>query len=596
MSVSPADKSSDVVKLSIFIDGNQMNETYQVVSVSVVRAINKIPYAKVTLLDGDMPDQDFPISNSADFMPGSEIKINAGYGQDEETIYQGIVVKHGIKVSGNNNSRLIIECRDKAVAMTVGRKNANYIDSKDSDIISSILATYSALTADVAATETEYKELVQYYCTDWDFMLTRAEVNGRLVYVESGKVSVKAPQTDAVAELKVTYGEDLIEFNAEVDARTQLLDVSSVSWDPNEQQAIEENAGQQTLNAQGDLTAKDLAAVLDVKTFRLQSPVSMEKTALKAWAAAQQVKAGLAKIRGRMKFQGSALATIGSMIELDGVGNRFNGSVFVSSVTHDITGGHWLSEVEFGMSADWFAEQKKLVAPPASGFIPGIEGLQIGVVMKLDEDPEAQHRVQVAVPTLQAETEGVWARLSNFYASNTFGVFFVPEIGDEVVLGYLNNDPSNPVILGSLYSSKNTPPYQLTADNFIKSIVTKSQLKIEFDDENKVTTIITPGNNKVVLSDDEKSILLHDQNDNKVELSGEGIVLESPKDIKITAKGKISFDATDVLGMKSAADVVIDGMNINLTANTGFTAKGNASAELSASGQTTIKGAMVMIN
>jgi Rhs element Vgr protein len=596
MSVSPADKSSDVVKLSIFIDGNQMNETYQVVFVSVVQAINKIPYAKITLLDGDMPDQDFPISNSADFMPGSEIKINAGYGQDEETIYQGIVVKHGIKVSGNNDSRLIIECRDKAVAMTVGRKNANYIDSKDSDIISSILATYSGLTADVAATETEYKELVQYYCTDWDFMLTRAEVNGRLVCVESGKVTVKAPQIDAVAELKVTYGEDLIEFNAEVDARTQLLDVSSVSWDPNEQQAIEENAGQQTLNAQGDLTAKDLAAVLGVKTFRLQSPVSMEKTALKAWAAAQQVKAGLAKIRGRMKFQGSALATIGSMIELDGVGNRFNGSVFVSSVTHDITGGNWLSEVEFGMSADWFAEQKNLVAPPASGFIPGIEGLQIGVVMKLDEDPEAQHRVQVAVPTLQAETEGVWARLSNFYASNTFGVFFVPEIGDEVVLGYLNNDPSNPVILGSLYSSKNTPPYQLTADNFIKSIVTKSQLKIEFDDENKVTTIITPGNNKVVLSDDEKSILLQDQNDNKVELSGEGIVLDSPKDIKITAKGKINIDATDELGMKSAADVVIDGMNINLTANTGLTAKGNASAELSASGQTTIKGAMVMIN
>jgi Rhs element Vgr protein len=596
MSVSPADKSSDVVKLSIFIDGNQMNEAYQVVSVSVVHAINKIPYAKVTLLDGDMPDQDFPISNSADFLPGSEIKINAGYGQDEETIYQGIVIKHGIKVSGNNNSTLIIECRDKAVAMTVGRKNANYIDSNDSDIISSILATYSGLTADVEATETVYKEQVQFYCTDWDFMLTRAEVNGQLVCVESGKISVKAPQTDAVAELKVTYGEDLIEFNAEVDARTQLLDVSSVSWDPNEQQAIAENAGQQTLNTQGDLTAKDLAAVLDVKTFRLQSSVKMEKSALKAWATAQQVKAGLAKIRGRMKFQGSALATIGSMIELDGVGNRFNGSVFVSSVTHDVSGGNWLSEVEFGMSADWFAEQKNLVAPSASGFIPGIEGLQIGVVMKLDEDPETQHRVQVAVPTLQAETEGVWARLANIYASNTFGVFFVPEIGDEVVLGYLNNDPSNPVILGSLYSSKNTPPYELTADNFIKSIVTKSQLKIEFDDEKKITTIMTPGNNKVVLSDDEESILLQDQNDNNIELNADGIVLDSPKDIKITAKGKISIDATGELGIKSAADVVIEGMNITQTANTGFTAKGNASAELSASGQTTIKGAMVMIN
>ena len=48
--------------------------------------------------------------------------------------------------------------------------------------------------------------------------------------------------------------------------------------------------------------------------------------------------------------------------------------------------------------------------------------------------------------------------------------------------------------------------------------------------------------------------------------------------------------------MKSEADVNVEGMNVNHTASAGFTAKGNATAELSASGQTTVKGAMVMIN
>ena len=165
-----------------------------------------------------------------------------------------------------------------------------------------------------------------------------------------------------------------------------------------------------------------------------------------------------------------------------------------------------------------------------------------------------------------------------------------------MVIGYLNNDPSNPVVLGSLYSSQLAPPYELTADNVTKAIVTRSDLKIEFDDEKKVITLITPGKNKLILSDDEKSILLQDQNGNKLELNENGILLDSPKDISITAKGKISVEAVGEIGISSKADISVEGLNVNHSANVGFVAKGSASAELSASGQTTVKGAMVMIN
>lgn len=596
MPESPMVDSSAAVKLSLFSDGTQISDAIEIVSISVTSSINKIPYARIELLDGDMPNKDFPVSNSDDFKPGSEIRIDVGYGKTADTIFKGIVVRHGIKISGDNNSRLVVECRDKAVAMTIGRHNANYIDSKDSDIISSLISSYPGLRSDVDATTTPYKELVQYYCTDWDFMLSRAEVNGLLVCVEDGKLSVKPPLTSGSAELKLTYGEDLIELHADIDARSQLTEVSSVSWDPDKQELIEETAGPQTLNAQGDLTAKELAKIVGPKSFRLQTQALLEKAALKDWADGQQLKAGLARIRGHMKFQGSAKVKPGTLLALDGVGDRFNGKVFVSSVKHQIVAGNWISEADFGMSPDWFAEQRNLVAPPASGFLPGIEGLHIGVVMKLDEDPGGQSRVQVSVPILQAETEGVWARLANFYASNSFGAFFIPEIGDEVILGYLNNDPSNPVVLGSLYSSKQAPPYELTADNFTKAIVTKSQLRIEFDDEKKVTTIITPGGNTLVLSDEDQSILMQDQNGNKVELSTDGIVLDSPKDINISAKGKIGIDAVGEIAISSKADVKVEGLNVNHTANVGFVAKGSASAELSASGPTTIKGATVMIN
>lgn len=593
---SPSLNSSGVIKLTVFSNGAQVDETVRVISVSVNNTINKVPYAKLVLIDGDMPEKDFPVSNADTFKPGSEIKINAGYGDSEETIFEGIVIKHGIKITGDNFSRLVIECRDKAVAMTIGRKNVNYIDSKDSDIISKLIDNYNGLSSDIQTTTTQHKELVQYYATDWDFMLSRAEVNGLLVCVDSGKLSVKPPQSNASPVLKVGFGDDLMEFHADIDARSQLAEVNSAAWTPKEQDVAEESVAPQSLNQQGDLNATDLAKVVGLKSYRLQTPAMLEKSELKDWANAQQIKSGLARIRGRMKFQGSAKAKIGSLIELDGVGNRFNGKVFVSRVTHDILNGNWLTEVDFGMSPKWFVEENDVIAPSAAGLLPGVDGLQIGVVMKLDEDPDGQFKIQVSVPVLQTETEGVWARLVNFYASNKIGAFFIPEIGDEVVLGYLNNDPSNPIVLGSVYSSKLAPPYELTADNFTKAIVTKSELKIEFDDDKKVITIITPGNNQLIISDEDKSILLEDQNGNKLELSESGILLDSPKDISISAKGKINIDAVGEIGISSKADVSVEGMNVNHSANVGFVAKGNASAELSASGQTTVKGAMVMIN
>jgi len=596
MADSPNLDGGGVVKLSLFSNGTAIDEDIQIISVSVNKAINKIPFSKIVLLDGDMPEQDFPVSNSDQFKPGSEIKISAGYDVDEEIIFKGVVIKHGIKVSGDNYSRLIIECRDKTVAMTVGRKNANYIDAKDSDVMSQLIGNYSGLSAKVEASNTEYKELVQYYSTDWDFMLSRAEINGMLVCVDDAKVTIGTPQDKDEAQLEVAYGEDLMEFSADLDARSQLASVSSSGWDPAKQKVVNAEEGVLKLGESGNLTSEELAKVVGLDKFCLQSSVPLESTALSGWAKGQQLKAALARIRGRMKFQGSAKAKIGGWIELIGVGERFSGRVFVSAVEHEIVNGQWSTCVDFGMSDHWFAEQRDLVAPPASGLLPGIEGLQIGVVLKLGEDPAGEYKVQVKLPVMEAEQEGVWARLANFYASEGVGAFFIPEVGDEVVLGYLNNDPSNPVVLGSLYSSKRAMPYELTDDNYTKALVTKAELKIEFDDEKKVISIITPGKNTVVISDEEKSISLQDQNGNKVVLAESGITIDSPKDISITAQGNIAIEATGDITMTSSADVSVEGLNVSHKAQVGFSAEGSATAELSASGQTTIKGAMVMIN
>lgn len=87
----------------------------------------------------------------------------------------------------------------------------------------------------------------------------------------------------------------------------------------------------------------------------------------------------------------------------------------------------------------------------------------------------------------------LWARLSTMYATNASGNFFLPEPDDEVVVGFMNEDPGHPIILGGVYGERHKPPYEYEAKNNMKAIVTREKMRIEFNEEKKVITISTPG-------------------------------------------------------------------------------------------------------
>ncbi|MEO1049699.1 MAG: type VI secretion system tip protein VgrG [Bacteroidota bacterium] len=588
-------KNSKRVNFAIKANGAALSTEVAVKSIDIIKEVNRIPTARIIIYDGEAAKKDFPESNKDDFKPGSKIEIEAGYDQEKELVFKGIVIKHSIKIT-RGSAMLIVECKDEAVKMTIGRKNAYYKDKKDNAIISEIIGNYSGLSADVESTTPEQKEVVQYYCTDWDFMLSRAEINGKIVIADDGKVSVKKPDTSTSATLGITYGSDILEFNAEMDARTQYSASQGTSWDMSSQAIVQATGANPSVNSQGNLKSSDLASVVGLDNLNLQTYGAVAQDVLQAWTDAQLMKSWLSRIQGTAKFQGNAGAKPGVTMEVDGVGDRFNGTMYITGVHHEISKGNWTSEARIGLPAAWFSETPDIVAPPASGLLPGTQGLQVGKVKQLDQDPDGETRIMVTFPLMQDDSNGVWARLSNFYATKTAGSFFIPEIDDEVVVGFLNDDPRYPIILGSLYSSNIAAPYTPTADNYTKALVTNSKLEVNFDDEKKVIVIKTPGGNSITLSEDAKSITIEDQNSNKVELGSSGITMDSPKNIAITAKGTIDIDATGTLTISSKADVSVKGLNVNNTANVGFTAKGNASAELSASGQTTVKGAMVMIN
>jgi uncharacterized protein involved in type VI secretion and phage assembly len=144
----------------------------------------------------------------------------------------------------------------------------------------------------------------------------------------------------------------------------------------------------------------------------------------------------------------------------------------------------------------------------------------------------------------------VWARVAHPDAGKQRGQVFWPEPGDEVVVGFLNGDPRQAIVLGALHGSANAPPDDAgppSQDNTRRAIVSKAGTVIAFDDDKKSVRIETPGKNKVVIDDDAKSITLADQHGNTITLDDKGITLKSAKDFTIdAASGKVVIKGSTV--------------------------------------------------
>lgn len=205
MAGSPLVGSDGVMTVTVASNGQSLTDDAAIRSITVRRALNKVPTATLVMSEVDSPTQPFAISTSETFVPGAEVSVKAGYDSQETEIFKGIVVRHSLRIDGKNDARLIIECCDLAIKMTVGRNSAHYEDQKDSDVMSALIQA-ADLTADVTATAEVHESLVQHYSTDWDFLMARAEAVGHVVVVTDGTVKVGPPSTSGEPVLKVTYG------------------------------------------------------------------------------------------------------------------------------------------------------------------------------------------------------------------------------------------------------------------------------------------------------------------------------------------------------------------------------------------------------
>lgn len=530
-------------------NGSELPAKFDIVSVEVVREINRIPYAQIVLADGEISKSEFPALESDLLAPGSEIEIKVREGDSITPLFKGLVARVRLELRAGA-PRVAVECKDKALKLAGARKNAIYPEGTDSDAIATLLRRSSIQSGDLGPSDV-HSTLVQYDSTDWDFIVSRAEATGSVVVVEDGTLSLKALAAQGSAVRTIQLGIDDVEgVELELDAAAQAPDMSAVGWDLEQGEATDPAQAKSTDLAQGDVDPADAARKLGLEEAVLQHMVPMSPSELKSWATARLARSRLAMLRGRLSGGGTGDILLMDLVELDGFSPRFNGNALVTGLRHSLEKGDWRMDLRLGLSSEPFASSADIAPVPAQGLLPPARGLTVGIVSDYADDPNGEFRVRLALPGVKGGDDTVWARLATPEAGSERGFFFRPDPGDEVIVGFLGEDPRQPVVLGSLFGSRNRPPpdfASLSEENVAKGFVTKHGIAVEFKDEDgKPALSLKTPKGIVVIDDDKSEIRLTDGNSNSIVLSKDGVAIKSGKDFKIEASGKLALKGASI--------------------------------------------------
>lgn len=194
-------------------------------------------------------------------------------------------------------------------------------------------------------------------------------------------------------------------------------------------------------------------------------------------------------------------------------------------------------------------------------------GVVIGVVTN-NQDEEGLGRVKVRFPWLSEADESHWARVAAPMAGKERGIYFLPEVDDEVLVAFEHGDVRFPYVLGALWNGKESPPAKNDdGKNNLRVIKSRSGHIIRLNDED--------GKEKIeIIGKDEKDSIV-------IDAAKHAITITSDKDITLSAsQGTIKLDAQKI-EIKSSTDTKIDA---------------GAGMDVKASATMNIKGATVNIN
>jgi uncharacterized protein involved in type VI secretion and phage assembly len=572
----------------ILVNGSQMSSSYELSGLRI-RTSFGLPGRATLRFD----DSGFAIAAGSTFTIGTQLEVRMA---DGGTLFAGEVTGIDLQLDRGVPDFVVI-ADDPSYKMALGNKARSFTKMSYSDIVSQIGREYGlSVEADATAAQFDYTLQAD---SDFGFVSELADRVGYDWWVEEKVLKFKKPATSA-ASARLNASEDLRQFSV----RASALHPSSsavMGWTAKTKTSIKGNSASPSSGilptaslVSGYASVSALSSMTKVSTSA-QGPVDQEEAqdladrAAAAWAAAAVTARGTTLIAPAIKIGGS--------VEVEGAGPA-NGKYFVTEVEHSYT--------DRGFETRFVAGDHRpnglvdtLTSTKQTSFRR--DGLVVGLVTQIGNSEGSPGDIKVKYPGIDDQLASGWARMVSVGGGNKKGVTFMPEVNDEVIVGFENGDPRRPVILGAVFNGKDSQPAFAVESSMVNSRQITSRLghAVEFGDgtapdKQYISLTLAGGATSVMMS--KKEFIA--QVPAGIPLS----ITAGSASFKIGNDGSITIQGSKIT-LKADTDVEISGLNVTTKASVKNSAsgamvevKGSAQVEVSAGGPAMIKGLPVMVN
>jgi phage protein D/phage baseplate assembly protein gpV len=547
--------------------------------------------ARLTFLD-----EGFVVSASSTFKLGTKIVITVG---DGEALFTGEITGVELDVErGAPNVTVIAD--DASYKMTLGNKARTFTKSSYGDVVQKI-AKELGMQFEMTRPATKHEYLLQAD-TNFGFLCEICDRAGYDWWVDpKGKLQFHPMGASRGTGPTLAWGTrrtGMRHFSVRASA-LHPKDVTVYGWDAGTAKEVTARSNQVKGTPNADLVtpyveAKALSGFNAVQSAHRMFSQLPEGTELATSAATLAL---MSAVTAEGVVDVNADIVVGGSVTVSDVGPA-SGTYSVTQVEHSYTAQGFLTRFVAGDRAPTGLVDS-LSAPVTSSFRQ--DALVIGVVTNTGNSDGSPGTVKVKYPALGGTVESAWARVVSMGAGKTRGMTFIPEVNDEVIVGFESGDVTRPIVLGGVYSTANSALDFGVADGTVakRQIVSRLGHVIELGDGR------SPAEQRIALT--------LAGGDFSVDLSKEGLAAKVPtgKPISISAgdstfeidkSGNITISGQKIT-IKATQDVEISGMNVKTKASLGVEASGieakvtgSAKAEVSSGGQTSVKGTLVMIN
>lgn len=462
-------------------------------------------------------------------------------------------------------SRAVVRGYDLSHRLNAGRRTQTFQNVKYSDIARQI-ASDAGLSPEVDESEGTHEHVIQANQSDLEFLLGIAKRIGFDCRVEGSTLKFKKPTESSTGPSEgdfqsarpeeLVWNDNLLEFRARMSAVGQVADVKVRGWDVDKKEAVIGQADVSATNAELSTAAADLADKVGGKTLVVvDRPVGTQEAA-DALAAARAEQVGSAAFEATAVAIGSPALKAGIAVSVTGVDAALEGKWVVSTSRHEFGNGSYTTHLECT------GRQDRSLHGLVSNGLPGggadtarMAGLVIAIVTNND-DPEDRGRVKLKYPWLGDDVESFWARIAMPGAGPDYGMAWVPQVGDEVLVGFEHGDIRFPYVLGGLWNGKDAAPLGdrlLDAGNVKRSgfVSRKGHMFVFFDGDDESGVAILSQDGKFKVSLNETKGQLHIKADGKLVIEAQSLEIKVDTDAKIQATG-VNLEASGQMKIKGA--------------------------------------------